>query len=102
MSKKVYSERIIIIGSSQSGKTYFACENIVPFFKYVHYIGPVHNVRDYANALSKGSVMNVYEDPFQSYQILLTAEKFYMDQENLVREGLQDRPLPVPPHSRVY
>ena len=76
MSKKVYSERIVVIGASQSGKTFFACNEIVPHFMYVHYIGPRHNIKDYANALNKKASMNIYSNPLDAHKILLTAEEF--------------------------
>lgn len=69
------SERIIVIGASQSGKTYWICENIIPFFGMIHYFGPNLNNKSIITA-AKTNKITFNENCFNSINVFKTCRLF--------------------------
>jgi hypothetical protein len=70
------SERVVIIGASESGKTTCACTEFVPHFDFVYYLGPESNIHDYKRACHSGAEFASSEDPYFAEQILKASEEF--------------------------
>lgn len=79
LNKTNQSERIAIIGSSMSGKTYYVCTEILPCFQYIHYFGPEHNMPVYTESLNKRALLKRHSNALGVVDIMDTA-KFQYDQ----------------------
>lgn len=69
------SERIAIIGSSMSGKTYYMCTEILPCFQYIHYFGPEHNLPVLLECMNKRALIKRYSNAYGVMDILKTVEE---------------------------
>lgn len=82
--KQNISERIAIIGSSMSGKTYYLCTEVLPCFQYIHYFGPEHNLPVLQECANKRALINRYTNALSVQKIMDIAE----------REHSLEHPLP--------
>jgi len=76
------SERIAIIGASQSGKSWFCQKEIVPHFRYVHYFGPEHNIKSYEASLAPGALIRTNTEPQKAQMVLDNATKWLKENPN--------------------
>jgi len=77
------SERIALIGSSMSGKTYYLCTEIVPCFQYIHYFGPSYNLPPIEECMNKRALIEHHES-LDDIGDLMTIAKKEFDLGNLL------------------
>lgn len=90
LNKTNQSERIAIIGSSMSGKTYYLCTEIVPCFQYIHYFGPEHNMPVLMECLNPRALLKHHTNSLGVVDIMDIA-KYQHDHDN-----------PLPPQLIIF